>query len=184
MILKYLVIYSLISFSILSTVGCSKPNLFQQNDAQAESSKLYEEGSKYFLGKDYQKAFSYFQMAAQKGLPIAQNDLAGMYFKGIGIQKNEKEAYFWYEKSAKNNFAEAQYNLANIYSDGSLIKQNNEKALELYTKVAKKGVPKAQNNLAYMYANVYLDYEKAKFWFQKAADNGYVPAKEALEQLQ
>lgn len=35
-----------------------------------------------------------------------------------------------------------------------------------------------------MYANVYSDYEKARYWFQKAADNGYEPAKEALEQFQ
>ncbi|MES5514929.1 sel1 repeat family protein, partial [Acinetobacter baumannii] len=55
---------------------------------------------------------------------------------------------------------------------------------ELYTKVAEKGIPAAQNNLAYMYANVYSDYENAKFWFKKAADNGYEPAKEALEQFQ
>ncbi|HFG4493967.1 TPA: tetratricopeptide repeat protein, partial [Acinetobacter baumannii] len=88
------------------------------------------------------------------------------------------------EKAAIQNLSEAQYNLANIYSDGSLVKQDNKKALELYTKVAEKGIPAAQNNLAYMYANVYSDYENAKFWFKKAADNGYEPAKEALEQFQ
>ena len=43
-------------------------------------------------------------MAAEKGLPIAQNDLAGMYFKGIGTQKNEEKAFYWYEKAAKTTF--------------------------------------------------------------------------------
>jgi TPR repeat protein len=32
-----------------------------------------------------------------------------------------------------------------------------------------------------MYANVYSDYKKAKYWFKKAADNGYEPAKAVLE---
>ena len=35
-----------------------------------------------------------------------------------------------------------------------------------------------------MYANVYSDYERAKFWFQKAAENGYEPAKEVLEKFE
>ncbi len=95
MSLKYLIIYSLLSFTILGTIGCSKP-LSSQNTNQSETNQLYEQGGKYFLGKgvpkDYQKAFSYFQMAAEKGSPIAQNDLAGMYFKGIGIQKNEEKS--------------------------------------------------------------------------------------------
>ncbi|MFG4407365.1 tetratricopeptide repeat protein, partial [Acinetobacter baumannii] len=103
---------------------------------------------------------------------------------GNGVKKDINLALELYKKAADQNFSEAQYNLANIYSDGSLVKQDNEKALELYIKVAEKGVPEAQNNLAYMYANVYSDYEKAKYWFQKAADNGYQPAKEALEQFQ
>ena len=30
-------------------------------------------------------------MAAEQGLPIAQNDLAGMYSKGIGTSKNEEK---------------------------------------------------------------------------------------------
>lgn len=40
-------------------------------------------------------------MAAEQGLPIAQNDLAGMYSKGIGTSKNEEKAYYWYEKLLK-----------------------------------------------------------------------------------
>ncbi|EXB63771.1 hypothetical protein J541_3665 [Acinetobacter pittii] len=35
-----------------------------------------------------------------------------------------------------------------------------------------------------MYANVYSDYENAKFWFKKAADNGYEPAKEGRVKLE
>ncbi len=73
--LKYLMISSLISVFLLGSAGCSEP-IPQQNQTQSEASQLYEQGGKYFLGKDapkdYQKAFSYFQMAAEKGLPIAQ----------------------------------------------------------------------------------------------------------------
>ncbi len=88
--IRYLIISSVISLSALSTICCSKP-LSPQNNAQSELSEIYEQGGKYFLGKevpkDYSKAFSYFKKAAEKGLPIAQNDLAGLYLKGIGTQK-------------------------------------------------------------------------------------------------
>lgn len=60
MSLKYLIIYSLLSFTILGTIGCSKP-LSSQNTNQSETNQLYEQGGKYFLGKgvpkDYQKPF-------------------------------------------------------------------------------------------------------------------------------
>ena len=58
--IKYLIIFSVISLCTLNIIGCSK-SLSPQNNNQSESSKLYEQGSKYFLGKnvpqDYQKAF-------------------------------------------------------------------------------------------------------------------------------
>ena len=96
--LKYLIIYSLISLFMVNSIGCSKPPNTLQNNTHTEPYKIYEQGGKYFLGKDvpkdYKKAFSYFKMAAESGLPIAQHDLAGMYFKGIGTQKNEEKAYY------------------------------------------------------------------------------------------
>ncbi|WP_429773818.1 hypothetical protein [Acinetobacter gerneri] len=53
--------------------------------------------------------------------------------------------------------------------------------MELYIKAAEQNLPQAQNNLAFMYANVFQDNEKAKYWFQRAADNGYEPAVEVLK---
>ncbi|ENJ4724607.1 sel1 repeat family protein, partial [Acinetobacter baumannii] len=152
--IKYLIIFSVISLCTLNIIGCSK-SLSPQNNNQSESSKLYEQGSKYFLGKnvpqDYQKAFSYFQMAAEQGLPIAQNDLAGMYSKGIGTSKNEEKAYYWYEKAAKNNFPEAQYNMGLMYDNGYYVNKNRSKALEFYKLSANQGYAKAQYNLANAY---------------------------------
>ncbi|MEG9138232.1 tetratricopeptide repeat protein, partial [Acinetobacter baumannii] len=107
----------------------------------------------------------------KNNFPEAQYNLGLMYDNGYYVNKDRSKALEFYKLSSDQGYAKAQYNLANIYSDGSLVKQDNEKALELYIKVAEKGVPEAQNNLAYMYANVYSDYEKAKYWFRKAADN-------------
>ena len=58
--LKCLMFSSLISIFLLGTAGCSEP-IPQQNKTQSEASQLYEQGGRYFLGKDvtkdYQKPF-------------------------------------------------------------------------------------------------------------------------------
>lgn len=35
-----------------------------------------------------------------------------------------------------------------------------------------------------MYANTYNDLEKAKYWFQRASENGYKDVEEALKQIE
>lgn len=45
----------------------------------------------------------YFEKAANQGSVIAQNDLAGMYFKGIGTEKNEAKALHWFNEASKLN---------------------------------------------------------------------------------
>ena len=42
--------------------------------------------------KDYQKAFDYFYKSSQNGNKYAYKNLAWMYLKGLGVEKNLKEA--------------------------------------------------------------------------------------------
>ena len=42
--------------------------------------------------KDYQKAFDYFYRSSQNGNKYAYKNLAWMYLKGLGVEKNLKEA--------------------------------------------------------------------------------------------
>jgi len=60
-------------------------------------------------------------------------------------------------------------------------------ALPKLTALAQKGDPRAQYALAYMYYNgqgVYADETIATLWMKRAAEQGYKPAKQALELLQ
>lgn len=50
--------------------------------------------------------------------PIAQYQLAGLYYDGIGMPKNEKMALGWYLKSANNGYAPAQYSAGWLYFYG------------------------------------------------------------------
>lgn len=50
------------------------------------------------------------QDAAVKGNAQAQNDLGGMFEKGIGRRQDFVEAVKWYRLAAEQGFATAQYN--------------------------------------------------------------------------
>ena len=70
-----------------------------------------------------------------------------------------------------------------MYLNGDGTAKDQKKAMELYTKAAEQGQPVAQNNLGYIYANLLDDKVKAKYWFEKASENGYADATQALEEL-
>ena len=106
-----------------------------------------------------------------------------MYDKGYYVAQNRQIALDLYKKSAKQGYAKAQYNLGNAYATGDGVSKNDEKAVELFTKAAQQNFPEAQYNLAYMYENIFLDLEKAMYWYKKASENKISEASKALERL-
>lgn len=72
------------------------------------------------------------QAAAEDGDPDAQFKLAGLCYRGDGVERNVPEAVGWYEKAAEKGHAEAAYNLGTIYEYGLGVKSNRTKATEWY----------------------------------------------------
>ena len=60
---------------------------------------FYNIGLLYFFGNGVEKnlplAFEYCQKAAFMGSPRAQNNLAFMYIKGLGVKKSYIDSYVW-----------------------------------------------------------------------------------------
>jgi TPR repeat protein len=52
-----------------------------------------------------------YAIAADRGLPAAQNALAGMHWKGEGVEKDPALAMSLWRKAAEQDFAPAQYAL-------------------------------------------------------------------------
>ena len=143
---------------------------------------MYDNG--YHVDKDRNKALDYYKLSAKQGYARAEFSLANAYLDGNGIERDINKAISLYTDAAKQNLPDAQYNLANIYEEGTIVQKDEKKALNLYTQAANQNFPIAQNNLGYMYANTYNDLEKAKYWFQRASENGYKDAEEALKQIE
>ena len=162
----------------------------QCDDSIAE----YNLGKMYYNGwgidQNYNKAFGYFEKAAEKGDLEAQFNLGVMYQHGEGAAKDDLKAVEWYEKAADQRHATAQFMLGGMYETGEGIEKNYEESFKWYQKVkdkygklAEEGHVDAQNILANMYYNgkgVVKDFTMAFEWFQKAADQGHADAQYRL----
>jgi len=61
----------------------------------------------YFFGtgvpQDYERAFEWYNKAAQQGIKGAQFKLAVQYLYGKGVERDEEDAFNWAIKAAKND---------------------------------------------------------------------------------
>jgi TPR repeat protein len=63
-------------------------------------------GKNYFNGdgviQNDKTAFTWYSLAAEQGLDLAQNNLGVMYHFGFGVLTDYKKAYMWYNIAASN----------------------------------------------------------------------------------
>ena len=76
----------------------------------------YEKGID--VEEDHEKAFYYYEKAAQTGDPAALNKLGNMYAQGKGCTKNAPKAARYYLAAAEKGDKYAQHNIAFCYWDG------------------------------------------------------------------
>jgi TPR repeat protein len=132
-----------------TTFQPSVPDSWQGNTTKPQSQ--YDIGVMYFRGfgvkRDFAIAYRWFFMAANQEHARAQNDLAVLLSKGLGVEQNKsEEAYIWFLRAAEQGFADSQYNLGVMLSHGT-----------------ERGMPQ-HFVLAYM-------------WFEIAAQNGILAAR-------
>lgn len=171
----------------------------EQGDAIAQSKM----GVMYMDGKDYLKAAHWFQKAVNQGYAPAQNNLAGIYYYGYGVEQDLNRALELFKVSAQQGYAPAQKNLeaaqnqkaviqsinqdyANArtrlgfkYYMGQDTEKNYSKAAELFLEAAGKGSLEAKSMLGTLYyqgKGVTKDYHKAAELFSQAADEEDIKA--------
>ncbi|MDO5768847.1 MAG: tetratricopeptide repeat protein [Psychrobacter sp.] len=123
--------------------------------------------------------FSRVKAKAEAGDKEAQYDLADMYFRGVGVEKNYQTAVKWFLVSAQQNYEYAQEMMAMVYYSGYGVPQDYGKAKQWLDLLISKNNPKAQNLLATMYTygqGVEQDNHKALTLFRQAANQGYKEA--------
>ena len=72
----------------------------------------YVLGNCFYYGKgieqDYEKAVYYYELAANQGFAVAQNNLAICFLKGEGVSQDLSKALEWVNKAIDNGFSYAK----------------------------------------------------------------------------
>jgi uncharacterized protein len=140
---------------------------------------------KYYWGKEVRqnlpKALALYLMAAERGDTEAQFIVGGMYFQGIGTEKNQKEAFKWLYKAAKNGEStpQSQKILGQAFLLGNVVPQNYTESIQWYQRASENGDHDAQNELAFLYyvgRGVQQNFDTSFKWFEKAAQGGLAVA--------
>ena len=123
---------------------------------------------------------------ANAGDAASQHELALRYFLGRGFPADTVRAAFWLKKAAAQDFMLARYNLGIFLYNGYGLEWNPFLAFFEFRAAAESGMPDGQYVFGLMFTDnlvVHQDYAQAQQWIQRAADGGYEPAKELLEEL-
>ncbi len=114
------------------------------------------------------------RLAAAKGDPSAEFEVAARLAEGKGTTQSFKDALAWYQRSASQGFAQAQYRLATFFERGLGTKADLGRARVWYQRAADQGNVKAMHNLAALAAGREdsPDYATAARWFAEAAQYG------------
>ncbi len=157
----------------------------QSQDFDVEATRnlawMYYEGKGY--SKDFIKAKSWAQQAADNGNVSCMRLLGLMYRDASGVTQDYVQARYWFQKASDNGNVSAMVSLALLYDGGKGVPQDYPKAAYWFRKAADGGSSAAAYNLAIMYENgqgMAVDYVQAKYWYQKAADRGDTDAKAKL----
>lgn len=126
--------------------------------------------------QNYDKAFYYYELAANQKDPIALNNLGSFYFNGIGTKRDIAKATEYFKKAAELGEDNAATNLAFIYlTGGHKDLSRSAQAVKLFDFAAEKGNNIAKFMLGYAYLKgftVKKDYYKAFSLIKAAADKG------------
>lgn len=88
------------------------------------------------FGQNLEASAYWFGRLAEKGHPDAQLELAKIYEKGLGVQKDLRNANAWYHQAYLSGNLEAGFILAEHFVRGYGIEKNNDSALLLYNELA------------------------------------------------
>lgn len=131
-----------------------------------------------------EKALSHLRIAAYRGYPLAQYNLARQYHKGKYIRQNLARAMRWYHKAAAQNVIPAHYWLGRLYSHRNY--RDPQRAYYHLFAAAKSGHVQAQRYLGeYSYSGELWprDYQEAAYWLEAAAQQGEARAQYQIARL-
>ena len=139
------------------------------------ASEIYDEGVAAQRAQQPSKAFTLFQLAANRGEPRAMLEVGKMYRSGEGVARDVGQSVAWFQKAADAGNASAMDYMGAMYRMGEGVPKDDRQAFSWYSKAAAAGNSVGMDALGQMYRNgwgVPQNYTEAVRWFGKAAGAG------------
>ena len=124
--------------------------------AQKTDDDFYNEGVEAYGEKNYAIAVQTWLPLAEKGMAPAQESMGLLYYRGDGVEKDEKKAAEWYRKAAEQGRGRACFNLAIFYERGIGVEKDLAEALRWAEKAKEAGYEKSGDLIA-----------EVRFWLEK-----------------
>jgi TPR repeat protein len=135
--------------------------------------------------QDFAQALAWYRKAADQGDANAENDLAVMYSGGRGVPKDYGQAIAWLKKAAATDNVVAEVNLGRMYREEVAVRDYDQanvwfvKAAAHRNALAEYGL----GEMARMGQGGAIDLVKARYWLQRAADDGSLDAPLVLSRM-
>jgi TPR repeat protein len=140
-----------------------------------------------YRSSSFELADSYFLVkSANGGNVLAQHELGIRYLLGKGFNADTVKGAYWIQKAADKDLYNAKYNLGILQNNGWGVEWDPYEAYKNFLSAAKRDMPEAQLVVGVIHTEnliVPRDFGKAYSWVKLAADSGYAPAKEILEEF-
>jgi len=136
------------------------------------------------VAKNYKTASAYYELAAEKGHPLAQYRIALAYRQGYGVDLDQEKAYFWFLKAARQGHQASRNFVGLMFKDGLGVEQNEKEAAKHIRIAAERGNKYAMANLGNFYRSglgVEIDNAKAYFWYSLSVRHYYSKAEQRKE---
>jgi TPR repeat protein len=136
---------------IFAADGASGVQPPERAEAMNRMGILYSTGTGG-VQKDYVAALAWYQRAVASGSTSAMNNIATMYFHGLGVPQSYEETVKWLRLAVKQGDAAAQNKLGTLYDEGLGVPKSDRDAFEQFSLAAAQGYAPAMANLGRAYA--------------------------------
>ena len=156
--------------------------------APDEAAATLEEGRRLYFEGDYAGARAAWAPLAEAGNARALYNMATLYRRGLGVDRDRARAREMLERSAEQGFAEAQYLLADLLMrNRDADEADKQQAARWWLSAARQGHALSQYRLGLLYWNgeaVARDLVRGHAWMRLASANDLEDAGKALETMQ
>jgi len=144
----------------------------------ASMSKEYQNGYYAYQAGDYQRAQSFWKLAAAEEDPYAQYALGLMYFRGDLSTPEYGMAANWFKKAARANHGGATYYLGLMHFNGYGLSYDHFQATKYFKRALR--IDPHNGNAAYMIGEQYFHGRGVRQNFVEAAHYFEVAARENM----